>query len=186
MVDRTSRLKSEARTVIGETTAEQWLWSPDHKTWNMALILEHLNSVGRQGLPGIEAGVARIREEHRLSDSPPAYGMFERFFIRLLSPNPPFRVPVPSIYVPAICADPGHETAPHFLEMLERTLVCLNFADGHELKAVKMPSPANPRLRLTVGAWLEGIVAHNDYHWGQVRALRVHAAFPRGRPAQTD
>src|SRR4051812_7649658 len=95
MAEHTSSLKHEAEEVIRAATPEQWLWSPDANTWNMALILEHLNSVARQGLPEIGAAIAQLRAEGALSDAVPKYGWFEAFFIRLLSPNPPFRVPVP-------------------------------------------------------------------------------------------
>jgi hypothetical protein len=180
LAEHTASLKHEAEEVIGAATAEQWVWSPDANTWSMALILEHLNSVARQGLPRIEATIAQLRTEDALSDAVPKYGWFEAFFIRLLSPNPPFRVPVPSIYAPEPMADPARETGPAFLEALDSTAACIYSANGLDLKHLKMASPANPKLRLTVGAWLEGLVGHNDYHWLQVRALRSHTRFPRG------
>ena len=172
-------LKAEASTVISPTTLEQWDWSPDRNTWSMALVLEHLNSVARLGLPAIERGLAQLRSDGVQSDAPPRYSIGERLYIRLLSPNPPFRVPVPPIFVPERRADPAVETGPEFLRGLERTERCIHSANGLDLTRLKIPSPANSRLRLTVGAWLEGLVAHNEYHWMQVRALRSHARFPR-------
>ena len=45
------RAEARGRRDLAATTAEQWLWSPDRNTWSMALVVEHLNSVARQGLP---------------------------------------------------------------------------------------------------------------------------------------
>ena len=142
-------------------------------------MVEHLNSVARIGLSSIEKGLEQLRSEGALSDMPPRYGFGERFFIRLLSPSPPFRVPVPGIYVPEAPADPVGETGPEFLRALDRTAAAVVAANGLNLTKLKLPSPANARIRLTVGAWLEGLVAHNDYHWLQVRALRDNTGFPR-------
>ncbi len=179
------KLKHEASELFRSTTAEQWLWSPDRNTWSMALIVEHLNSVARQGLPRLEETVARTRTEGALSEVVPRYGLFDRFFIRLLSPNPPFQVPVPTIYIPQPSGDPVAEIGPEFLEALDRASACIRAANGLDLTKLKMKSPANPLIRLTLGAWLEGIVAHNDYHWLQVRALRSHAGFPRTKGVST-
>ncbi len=179
MIDQTSALKQEAKVVLEATSPHQWGWWPNPSVWSMDLILDHLNSVGRQGLPAIEGVLAQIRADGRLSDEIPRYSLFERFFIRLLSPNPPFRVPVPPIYAPNTARYPASETGPAFIETLDRLSACIESANGLDLKSHKMPSPASPGLRLTVGAWLEGLVAHNDYHWLQVRALRSHADFPR-------
>jgi hypothetical protein len=179
LATRTADLHSEAATIIEATTHTQWLWSQDKKCWNMAQILEHLNCVARLGLPRIEETIARLNSEGHLSDIPPKYSWFERFFIRLLSPNPPFQVPVPSVYVPVASNDPAAETGPEFLGFLARTLKCIESANGLDLTRLKVASPANPNLRLTVGAWLEGMVAHNEYHRIQERALRDHSNYPR-------
>jgi hypothetical protein len=145
----------------------------------MALVVEHLNSVARLGLPRIEETLARIRAEGALSDAVPKYGFIERLFISMLSPNPPFRVPVPTLYIPKPAADPVAEIGPEFIKALARTSECLFSANGLDLKRLKMQSPADARIRFPVGVWLEGIVAHNDYHWLQVRALRSHPQFPK-------
>ena len=181
MAEHVAELKDEASELFRSTTAEQWLWSPDRNTWSMALVVEHLNSVARQGLPRLEETIVRTRAEGALSDAVPQYGLFDRFFIRLLSPNPPFQVPVPTIYIPQVGGDPSTVTGPEFLAALDRTSACLRAANGLDLKKLKVQSPANPMIRLTLGAWLEGLVAHNEYHWLQVRALRSHAGFPRSK-----
>ncbi len=180
LAEHTAELKHEAAETLRAATAEQWLWSPDRNTWSMALVVEHLNSVACQGLPRIEETLACLRAEGALTDAVPQYGLIERFFIRLLSPNPPFRVPVPAIYIPQPAADPVAETGPKFLQALDRTTACVFSANGLDLKRLKMPSPANAGIRFPVGVWLEGLVMHNDYHWQQVRALRNHARFPGG------
>jgi DinB superfamily len=178
MVTRTTDLKAEASAVLSLAEQKQWIWSPDAGTWSMALTLDHLNSVNQLLLPRLEEALERIRTEGYYSDAEPRYALAERFFIRLLSPNPPFQLPVPPIYVPTLRADPVRETGEPFIGLLDRIQGSIEMANGLDLKKAKIVSPASPLVRLTAGASLEAMVAHNEYHWAQVRALLDHPNFP--------
>jgi hypothetical protein len=129
-------------------------------------------------LPRLEEALRSVRAEGYYSDTEPRYGPVERLIIRLLSPNPPFHLAVPPMYVPKLPADPAREIGEPFIELLVRIQGAIEAANGLDLKRVKVASPASPQLRLTLGAWLEGTVAHNEYHWMQVRALLEHPNFP--------
>src|SRR5690242_17863549 len=91
MAASTSELREEASNIVEATTREQWNWSPDQKTWSMALVVDHLNSVSRLQLPLIDQALAQLREDGLLSDIVPRYNLLEQLFIRMVSPNPPFR-----------------------------------------------------------------------------------------------
>jgi len=179
MAERTADLRSEAVSMFASATPAQWKWSPNAATWSMALVVEHLNLSARLGLPEIERALDRLQADGSVSDSLPKYGLLERLFIRMLSPNPPFKVPVPPIYIPKMAADPAAETGPEFLKTLDRTATCIHSANGLDLAKLRIPSPANEKMVFCVGVWLEGLVAHNEYHWMQVRALRDNPGFPK-------
>ena len=172
-------LSAEASTVLSLAAREQWIWSPNKDTWSMALALDHLNAVNSRLVPLLDEALARLRSDGYYSDVVPRYALSERFFIRLLSPNPPFRVPVPALYVPRLPADPAREIGEPFLKLLDRIQATIEAANGLDLKKARIASPANPLVRFTVGAALEAMVAHNDYHWTQVRALLEHDSFPQ-------
>jgi hypothetical protein len=179
LADRTSALNAEATTLLGLATAKQWVWSPSKAVWSMALTLDHLNSVNGLLLPRLEEAIARLRAEGRYAGAEPRYSIPERFFIRMLSPNPPFHLPVPPPYVPKLTAEPATEAGERFLELIDRIERCIEAGQGLDLQKARVPSPASPLIRLTVGAWLEATVGHNDYHWMQVRALVERPDFPK-------
>ena len=178
MAVSTSDLRAEASVILEATKPEQWIWSPDRNAWSMALILDHLNSVARLVLPRVEPALVRLRAEGCLSNAVPKYGFGERIYIRLVGPKTPLKVPVPRIFMPNTPAEPAREAGEPFLTFLDALLRCLESANGLDLLKIKIPSPVNERIRFTAGAALEAIVAHNQYHWMQVRALRAHPDFP--------
>ena len=179
MSDQTDALREDAAAIFAVTTSEQWTWSPDANTWSMALVVEHLNTVLRLSLPPLKGAVERLRAEGGRSDAIPKYSLLERLFIRVVSPNPPFKSPVPPIFLPQKPADPSGVTGPMFIADLEQLATIVRAADGLDLRRIKVASPASDKMRLTLGTWLEATVMHNAYHWEQVRALRANAKFPK-------
>ena len=169
----------ESERVISTLTLEQWIWSPDTQTWNIALILDHLNILSNLMLPKIDDAIGKLRADNLRSDGPFHYNLMERLFIRILSPDPPFKVPVPPLYVPKIHADPATEIGPNFLENQRRFLRGLEDGNGLDWKKIKISSSAFGWMKLTLGGWLEANVAHEQYHWLQVKALQSHPNFPR-------
>jgi hypothetical protein len=102
----------------------------------------------------------------------------ERFMIRLLSPNPPFKVPVPPMFAPSAPTGLDSGVLTEFLKLQEVFLSCIEKGNGYDLAAMKITSPANRFLRLRVGAYLESNVTHEQYPWEQVRTLLAHPDFP--------
>jgi hypothetical protein len=171
-------LREDAKTATSELTVSQWNWTPSPDCWSLAQIVDHLNKTGLTILPHIEAAIEELKRKGLRSDGPFRYSGMERFMIRLLSPNPPFKVPVPPMFVPSAPTGLDSSVLTEFLKLQDFFLACIEKANGYDLAALKITSPANRFLRLRVGAYLESNVTHEQYHWEQVRALLAHPDFP--------
>lgn len=173
-----AEIQREAEAMAGTLTPAQWNWSPAPDKWSLAQILDHLNKTGHLVLPRFETALESLRAQNLLSDGPFRYRLIDRWFLRILSPNPPLKVPVPAIFAPN--ADPAALTdaLPTFLALQERLLRFVAAANGFDLGRVKVPSPVSPLVRLSLGAFLEGTAGHEQYHWLQAQALRAHPNFP--------
>ncbi|HZP83709.1 MAG TPA: DinB family protein [Chthonomonadaceae bacterium] len=173
-----AEIRREAEALAGGLTPAQWNWSPAPDQWSLAQILDHLNKTGHQVLPRFETALESLRAQNLRSDAPFRYSLVDRWFLRILRPNPPMKVPVPAIFVPN--ADPAAltDTLPTFLALQDKLLQFVEAANGFDLGRVKVPSPVSPLVRLSLGAYLEGTAGHEQYHWLQARALRAHPNFP--------
>ena len=178
----TLKTKAEAFRTL---TPEQWFWSSAPNVWSLALIVDHLNTTERAAIPLIEEAIETLRRDNQRSEGPFHYGWGERFFIRILSPNPPLKVPVPSLFIPKTVQEPLTQALEPFLELQERYLQVIERANGYDLKAIKVTSPSSSLVKMTVGSYLESMVAHGLYHWTQVEALLAHPQFPSSKKGQT-
>jgi len=176
MQEHLERIRTRAEALRSLSPA-QWLWSPAADVWSLALILDHLNTAEREVVPRIEQSIAALRREDRRSEGPFRYNSWERFFIRMLSPNPPFKLPVPPQFTPQAPEDPLSQVLDPFLALQERYLKILEQANGYDLKASRVTSPVSPLLKMTVGGYLEAMVAHERYHWTQVEAILANPQF---------
>jgi hypothetical protein len=171
------RIKVEVETLTDGLSDEQLRWSPDQKRWSIGQVLDHLNKVAEPLLPRLDAAIETARR-HGLTGSPPfKYSLLERFFIRILSPNPPFKFPVPPMFIPAEAQDLAG-VGPKFLEYQDSLKNAIVNSEGLDLKKPRIASAANSRLSLCLGAWLESTVAHEQYHLLQVHAVRNDPCFP--------
>lgn len=173
-----AEIQREAEAMAGTLTPTQWNWSPAPDKWSLAQILDHLNKTGYLVLPRFETALESLRAQNLRSDGAFRYGLIDRWFLRILSPNPPLKVPVPAIFVPN--ADPAALTdaPPTFLALQDKLQQFVAAANGFDLGRVKVPSPVSPLVRLSLGAYLEGTAGHEQYHWLQAQALRAHPNFP--------
>jgi hypothetical protein len=174
---RLSQVLDAAGAVLPTFDDTQWNWSPDRKTWSAVRVCDHLNRVAELISPHLEYAVAQTRAAGHFSAAPARYTAMERLFIRILSPDPPFKVPVPSLYAPNP-RDVPQEVGRRFLELYNRSLRELRESSGLDIRRVLIASPANRLIRLSAAAWFEAMVGHTEYHWLQVRALRAHPQFP--------
>jgi hypothetical protein len=172
----------EVRDAVVEATAgltsAQLTWSPKPDVWSIAQVLDHMNAVARLALPVYEKGIAELRGRNDLSDGPFHYSVPERLFLKVVSPNARLRVPVPAVYLPATDPAALAEAVPEFLRHQDRLQALLASASGLNLTGIKVGSPADPRMKFSLGVWIHGAVTHEQYHLKQVLAVRADPAFP--------
>jgi hypothetical protein len=175
--DQLVQIKREVEEITTGLSDSQLDWSPDRNTWSINQILEHLDKVGELIVDPLRKRIEELKTRGLRGEGPFRYSFIERLFIRMLSPNPPFRSPVPPQYVPA-AAGTVKNALPRFLKLQDEFRALVQEANGLNLTALKVVSPASRVVRLSVGAWLEAMVAHEQYHLLQIHALRKRPDFP--------
>jgi hypothetical protein len=157
-------------------------WTPPGKgEWSVGQQIDHLNKVGGMCLPPVRDALAGLRTQGKTAAGPTRYGGMERFFVGMMNPSGLLRllpVPVPPLYEPTTTPLDRETLAAAFDRLQADLLSSLAEADGLDLLAVKTPSPANAKIRLSVGAWLNALVPHERYHLNKALAVRARPDFP--------
>lgn len=175
--DIVAGVKSDASSKLSGLSETQWNWKPDKKKWSITQIVDHLNIVAVLAMPRFQTAVEELRTKQLRSDGPFKYGLIEGMYIRMVSPNPPFKVPVPGVFLPSTAKSSASILA-EFLSVQDSLLALFASANGYDLKAVKVTSPASSLVKFSLGAWLEGIVGHEQYHWLQIVEILARPDFP--------
>gem|GEM_PF-1987587 len=178
LADELRTLRKEAEDNLRGLTDAQLLWSPEDGTWSIAQVLEHLNKVHELVIPKFEAA---------LQGAPPAtadvetirHGFFDRMFLKMMGPSAPGKIPVPPVFEPGNPTNPNRQVVGRFFSALDGVGKVIEKADRHQLKGLRVSSPVNERMKFGYAAYLEGIVVHARYHWGQIAALRANPSFPK-------
>ncbi len=177
--DQISELVTKSTELKATINHEQALWSPDKSRWCILECIEHLNIVGELSLPRIRRSIDKLHAKYMHSSGPFNYNFIERYFIKFLSPNTPMSMPVPPPYNPKIASADPDKIWVRFFTLQKDLEKCIQDANGFNLKKVSFSSPISPITRFTLGAWIEGLVAHERYHWGQVEALQLLPDYSR-------
>ena len=176
--DQITDLDNKAKSLQSSLNNENALWSPVKNRWSILECVEHLCIVGERALPRMRRSIEKLHHQDARSSGPFTYNVVERFFIRCLSPNTPISMPVPPPYNPKEAAADPDRIWVRFFTLQKDLQECLQNANGFNLKKVSFSSPVSPITRFTLGAWMEGMVAHERYHWGQVESLQQLPDFP--------
>lgn len=154
-------------------TAEQWNWSPDKNTWSVGQVVNHLQLSGNGIIPQFQKALEELKRLDKRNDEEPRLNFAERMMLRFVSPNPPFRVPVPPGFEPALTPEPKDKALPPFLNLHVDIREILVNANGYDLKAVSVESPVTRLIKPSLGAYLAITVQHQEYHGLQIDALRA-------------
>jgi hypothetical protein len=179
LVDSVNDIRQRVEKVTANVSEEALLWTPSPKVWSMAQILEHLNRAGYGIVPGMEQAVETLNAENKRNSGPFKYSLMERMFIRMVSPNPPFKSPVPPAFEPSVSQVDLKEALPKFLALQDKLIESMTSASGLDLKAATIPSVVNARMKFCLGAWYHATVAHEQYHLLQLEALKANPAFDK-------
>lgn len=165
-------LKDEAMTLVTGIDEDVLRRRPDPETWSAAQIFDHMNTTGWLVLNTLEDAIQRGKEEGPYGEPPFRYGFISRWFVRSMEPSSNWTFTAPSIFDP----DPPEtlypeEAVEEFRALQDQFAGCVADAEGLDLRRLRVPSPAVPLLRISLGAWFEASAAHQRRHLEQARDL---------------
>lgn len=160
-------------------SSDQLVWKASPKEWSIAQILNHLNLTHSKVIPNFEEALHTGTMAEHEREEVIHFSMVDRIFIRMVGPNPPFPSPVPSIFTPELTPDPDLAVS-EFFEYHDEIVDLLVRSDDFRLREVNVVSPVNSRLKPNFIAYMDSLVGHEQYHWGQVED--VVARLGSGQP----
>lgn len=160
-----------AEAVTDGLTDDQFNWHPAKDRWSVAQCLDHLNRANGKILGKLEEGVLIANSRGPAPAGPWRPGFLERFFIRIVGANAPWKSPVPPDFVPGEHAS-RDEVLPLFTQHHERYVACLDEVDRAGLMRLKVPSAVTPLIKVSLGTWFAATVEHDSYHLGQAEQVR--------------
>lgn len=173
---RSARLNHEFAALAGGLQPRQLDWSPGPGAWGIAECLEHLALTAQRCEADLQRALARGRRAKPSGDALRA-GPLGRWLIEAAGPRArtrPLRCPrelEPGQVVPA-------GALARFQAGLVRLSALMEAADGLDINALRVPTPAHPLVRVRLGEAFELAVAHAERHLAQARRVRSDPRFP--------
>jgi hypothetical protein len=165
------RIANEARELTAGLTEVQFNWRPRPEMWSIEECLAHLTLVGQVQVLAVEQAVDAARAKGVTGSGPFEYPAWERFLLRETEPPVRHPMPAPKRFVP-LHGQPITGILPTFLHVQRQFTIQIERADGLDLRRVKVPTPMTPLLKLSLGATLVGVAAHERRHMAQARRVR--------------
>jgi len=165
-------LKNEATTLVEDIDDETLLAQPDPDTWSVVQIFDHVNTAGWLLLNPLEEAIQTGHERGPYGEPPFQYGFVSRWFVRSMKPSSGWTFTAPSVFEPDT-ADTLYprETVEEFRALQDQFASCVGDAEGLDLRRIRVSSPAVPLLRISLGAWFESTLAHEERHLQQARDI---------------
>lgn len=171
-------VKDEAKTLVADVDTEALSARPDRDTWSVLQCIDHLNTAGWLLLQSMEDAIQQGQEEGPYGEPPFEYGFVSRWFIYSMDPDSGWTFTAPSAFEPEAPSTlhPG-ETISEFMALQDQFAERVVASEGLDLRRIRLPSPAVPLLRISLGAWFEATLAHEWRHLEQARrALLTRSA----------
>jgi hypothetical protein len=178
--DDINAITINASLLAGSLSLPQWHWTSKSGVWSIARCLDHLNRTGYTALPAIQMAIQNLKSVRRLGSDNFSYNLTERLFVAAMGPKSRIKLPVPPMFEPAVAPNTDI-IVPQFLALQNELSDCVKSARGLDLSAATVASPVNEKLRFRLGAYMEAIVRHEQYHYQQVESLRKNPQFPMGQ-----
>ena len=163
-------LKEDAARLVADVDDSTLLTSPTEGAWSVVQIFDHLNTTGRPLLNALEAAIQDAQETGPYGEPPFEYGVVSRWFIHAMQPSSGWVLPAP----PSLQPEPSATLSPSaplqdFRDLQDQFADCVTSAEGLDLRRIRIPSPALPFFRFSLGAWFEATIAHERRHFEQAR-----------------
>lgn len=163
-------VKADAKHLVDQTDDHVLVQQPAPGEWSAAQCLDHLNIAGWLLLARMERQINDAQENGPYGEEPFEYGFISRTFVRLMDPESPVSIPAPPSYKPSDdgTLDP-HTATKEFVQLQDDFIHCIEDSKGLDLRRVRVPSPALPIVSISLGAWYEATIAHENRHLTQAR-----------------
>lgn len=162
-------VKADAKQLVDETDDRVLRQQPASGEWSAVQCLDHLNTAGWLLLTRMERQINDAQENGPFGGEPFQYGFISRTFVRLMDPESSVSIPAPPSYEPADHSLEPHAVATEFIQLQDDFIRCVESSRGLDLRRVRVPSPALPIVSISLGAWYEATIAHENRHLTQAR-----------------
>jgi hypothetical protein len=170
-------LKDAATVLVDGVCTDTMRAQPNPELWSPVQCIDHLNTAGWLLLRSIEEAIQRGRNNGPHGEPPFQYGFVSRWFVRSMTPSSGWSFTAPSVYEPeAPDTLYPRETVDEFLGLQDQFSACVEAAEGLDLRRIRVSSPAVPLLYISLGAWFEATLAHEQRHLAQARRTLETAA----------
>jgi hypothetical protein len=177
ILDDLEKSDQEARRIAGGLSDAQANWQPCEDAWSIAQCLDHLGRANRLYAAALHKAVKEAGVPKTLRPGPIQPGWFSRFFIRTLEPPAKRKLQAPKKIVP-VSQISIREALEAFLRSQEAVRTVIRDGAGLDLNRIRFPNPFIGFLRLTVGAGLLVVAAHDRRHLWQAQRVLECAEFP--------
>ena len=167
-----------SQLVVG-VTQEQWQWRPAPDAWSLGHVIDHLNHVHELMLAPMSEAVRQGHADEIQRPGPFRYNLIERGVIWSMGPNAPIRQQAPELFRPAEQVPAQDEALTRFTDLQFRLVRLTEEANGLDLTRIKVTSPVSPpKIRISLGAWFQALVAHQENHLSQAQAVVAASGYP--------
>lgn len=166
---------NERVTALQNLSQEQLAWKPDVTAWSVLECVEHLALTSRAYHPVLSDAISRAATAVQLAAFRP--GLLARMFIKAVSPDPKLKVKTLKLTTPA-SSGLTKAVITDFLFLQAELLQILARAARVDINRVRIQSPLNRFLYLTVGEALTVLVRHSERHLQQMDRVRALEGFP--------
>ena len=156
---------------------QQLLWRPAAKGWSIAECLDHLNVAGFELLPRLDRAIADTRRLSLRREEPFKPRWRASLFARMMEPPSRLRAKAPEIFLPRWPEEP-RKVVRELVDLQGELIKRLREADGLDLSAAQITSPAARWIKFSLGEWLVVTAAHQRRHLHQARLVLADSAFP--------
>lgn len=165
------KVAAEARELANGLDEARFNWRPAPGQWSIEECLAHLIMVGQWEVKAIDRAIEDARARGLTGEGPFRYGPIERWVIDLTRPPVRRKFPAPRRFQP-LHGQPVTAVLPTFLHLQRQLQMLSERADGLDLARVKVSTPISRFFRISLGAMLAQIAAHERRHLDQARRVR--------------
>jgi DinB family protein len=174
--------KTEVRALVAGLSHAQFNYRPAPDRWSIAECLVHLNTAANACFPAIDRAIAAAQARGWTSAGPFRYGWLANWMVRTFEPPVRRRFRTAKIFRPPAPPPLGYNTADvlaDYVAVRDGLVERVQRAGGLDLKRAVVISPATRLFRMSLGAYLAFLAAHDRRHLWQARQVPEAEGFPR-------